>query len=412
MKNNMEFMNSPGLFHIVVKLIPYSNETKFLETIGNLRLVCKNWNDFVESESICRLLLHIARKHGIFCKEVNDVFNNIFEVTLENPQYLEEKVHWHLSQLILKNWNPENSPKSHLWEQNMLKVDDIKSLVFGYLRSNSRAIKVLKNVYGIMSHAHLDIVKIFHQRKIKRNLISRLMPSDDNLINTRVSNCLAVQMKFAIFHSCRPEIVKFLLESLHTDSRNLEDPTGLKFKLRNCVTEIIWVMVHWPEMNLEIKTKFIEMVDLLMENIDRTDVLLTMADSNFTFERLRDDLIEKYSSASRWQQMKKNYENVGLFKVHNPFLMVLYHDKNQNNFETVKIFAKILKSVKHPIEEHVLEIINFYAAIKGYAEVMKVVAEKVGKSYVNFAKRIVKDFVHKLNQEVLDFLAKIIHHQN
>ena len=52
----------------------------------------------------------------------------------------------------------------------MLKVDDIKSLVFGYLRSNSRAIEVLKNVFGIMSHAPLDIVKIFHQRKIQNHV--------------------------------------------------------------------------------------------------------------------------------------------------------------------------------------------------------------------------------------------------
>ena len=218
-------------------------------------------------------------------------------------------------------------------------------------------------------------------------------------------------MKFAIFHSCRPEFVEYLIEYLRTNPHKLTDRTGLKFKLRNFVTDIIWVLVYWPNMNPEMKAKFIEMVDLLMNNMDRTDILVTMPDSNFTYKRLWNEKLFPVKT----KQFLKSCGRAGPkfpWDVHNPFLMVLYHDKNQNYVEVIKIFAKVLKNDEHFINDYVLETINFYAAMKGYVDVMKIVAEKIGKKYVNFAMRIMKNFDNGLDLKVLDFLSNIVYYQD
>ena len=426
-------LNSPGLYHIVMKIIPCSNEKKFPETIKNLRLVCRNWREIVESKSTCRLLLRTTRQHGVFSKEVNDMLQNIFKISLEK----ELKIHWHFSQLMLRNWNARKSAKSHPleqsaksqpWDQSVLKILDIKSMLgFGFLSSDTYILITLKEVFVILSDASLEVVKICYESKIIDEFLSTLLSfaindrgltehDAKNFLISTIEDCFAILMKFAIFHSCRPELVKYLIEYLRTNSHNLTDPTGLKFKLRNFVTDIIWVLVYWPNcMNPEMKTKFIEIVDLLMENINRTDILVTMPDANFTLERLKNDLLIKKGFSVKSQQLLKSCRSVGPrfpWDVHNPFLMVLYNDKNQNYVEVIKIFAKVLKNNEHPITENVLETINFYAAMKGYAEVMKIVAEKIGKKYVNFAMRIMKNFVHGLDQEVLEFLAKIIDDQD
>ena len=430
-------LKSPGFNHIVAKLIPYWNEKKFLATIRSLRLVCKSWREIVESKSMCRLLLRITQNHGVFSKEVNDMLQNIFKISIEK----EMKIHWHFSQLMLRNWSARKSAKSHPmeqsaksqpWEQSILKILDIKILLgFGFpsLESETHILITLKEMFVILSDASLEIVKICCESKIIDVFLSRLLPiaiNDQDLteddakifLATKIEDCFAILMKFAIFHSCRPELVKYLIEYLRTNPLKLTNRTGLKFKLRNFVTDIIWVLVYWPNMNHETKAKFIEMVDLLMDNMDRADILVTMPDSNFTFERLWNDVLLKKFMKS-WGSHRNPLDSCGgsvgpkyPWDVHNPFLMVLYHDKNKNYIEVIKIFAQVLKNDEHPVTENVLETINFYAAMKGYVEVMQIVAEKSGEKYVNFAMRIMKNFVHGLDQEVLEFLAKFIDDQN
>ena len=424
-------LKSPGFNHIVAKLIPYSNEKKFLATIRCLRLVCKSWREIVESKSMCRLLLRITQNHGVFSKEVNDMLHNIFKISIEK----EMKIHWHFSQLMLRNWSARKSAKSHPmeqsaksqpWEQSILKILDIKILLgFGFpsLESETHILITLKEMFVILSDASLEIVKICCESKIIDVFLSRLLPiaiNDQDLteddakifLATKIEDCFAILMKFAIFHSCRPELVKYLIEYLRTNPLKLTNRTGLKFKLRNFVTDIIWVLVYWPNrINPETKAKFIEMVDLLMDNIDRTDILVTMPDSNFTLERLWN---EKWFPVKTKQFLKScgRAEPKFPWDVHNPFLMVLYHDKNQNYVEVIKIFAKVLKNDEHLINDYVLETINFYAAMKGYVDVMKIVAEKIGKKYVNFAMRIMKNFDNGLDLKVLDFLSNIVYYQD
>ena len=113
---------------------------------------------------------------------------------------------------------------------------------------------------------------------------------------------------------------------------------------------------------------------------------------------------------SKKQVISKHLQN-SVFQtiVENPLLMALHYDQNYELCGIVNLFTNALRNVRQEIRPEVLELINLYAALRGYLEIAEIIAEKLGpKMYANLAKDIMKKCSCWVDKNVWNFMASKI----
>ena len=93
---------------------------------------------------------------------------------------------------------------------------------------------------------------------------------------------------------------------------------------------------------------------------------------------------------------------------YNPLLTALHYDKDHQLNNMVNLFATVLRKVRNPqeIKSHVLESMNFYAALNGYREIAEFVAEIVGpKRYAELSIDFMQNCLCWIDENVLEFMV-------
>ena len=83
-------INSPGLFHLVQKIIGFMDyrDEKYITSIINLRLVCNTWKSIIESKELCKFWRNVLHQEyasncdedskdwGLICSIYDKAFSN------------------------------------------------------------------------------------------------------------------------------------------------------------------------------------------------------------------------------------------------------------------------------------------------------------------------------------------------
>lgn len=97
-------INSTGLLHIAKSIITFLdyNDKNLPNVIRNLRLVCKSWRDFIDSEDLCKLWQKILLKKGLV---INKDISNLIKFACDQASEMDDrKFNWNLSHFILLNF--------------------------------------------------------------------------------------------------------------------------------------------------------------------------------------------------------------------------------------------------------------------------------------------------------------------
>ena len=384
-------INSPGFFHIskkIIMLMDYSDK-KYLPTIKSLRLVCNSWKNIIESNELCKFW------HNILLRI--------------SPLNRDEEFKY--SDLIYGICHPafaKNDGKSYQW-----KVTHFILLYISNIYSKQSWPSVDKNIW----HNSNNFEKIVKYQTLKPTTIEIFFLFCDGSpeLLALIPNTIVLDNKrllvLAMYNFCQKGTVKYLLRynfaAIGVASRTLI--MQLSWRIMNC--QFNYPKLQTVKENLtKVLSVFIELFpDVIAECISQVDYKYIQT----KFEH-RTDMIPNGTCGSPCQLVPK--ELVDFIEMNNPFLMELYnplltalhYDKDHQLNNMINLFATVLRKIRYlqEIKSHVLESMNFYAALNGYCEIAEFVAEIVGPNrYAELSIDFMQNCLCWIDENVLKFMA-------
>ena len=184
---------------------------------------------------------------------------------------------------------------------------------------------------------------------------------------------------------------------------------------RKLIPHITWSIITCKNEHPVFKRSLTNILEFLINfaPISNAAVIVTMIDAKSkrdTFEEVMAIPTDCTCVHPKKQVISKHLQNsVFQTTVENPLLMALHHDQNYELSRIVNLFTNALRNIPQEIRPEVLELINLYAALRGYLEIAKIIAEKLGpKMYANLAKDIMKKCSCWVDENILKFMASKI----
>ena len=213
-------------------------------------------------------------------------------------------------------------------------------------------------------------------------------------------------LTIATFNYCKEDHVKFLC---------LKYQDFAKAFARKLIPHITWSIITCKNEHPVFKRSLTNILKFLIDFAPNSNaaVIVTMIDAKSkrdTFEEVMAIPTNCTCVHPKKQVISKHLQNsVFQTTVENPLLMALHHDQNYELSRIVNLFTNALRNIPQEIRPEVLELINLYAALRGYLEIAEIIAEKLGpKMYANLAKDIMKKCSCWVDENILKFMASKI----
>ena len=375
-------INSPGLFHISKKIITFMDysDKKYLATIKSLRLVCNSWKNIIESKELCKfwhnILLQRSPLNGDEDFKYSNLIYSICDQALRNND--RKFYQWKVTHFIL------------LYISNVYSKQSWPSVDKNIWQNSNNFEKIVNT--STLEPSTIEMVFLFCNGSPELlALIPRTIFFDINRLRI-----------FAMYNFCQKDTVKHLLRY------NLKT---IVFPPKNLIMQLSWRIINchfnFPQFQT-VKDNLIKVLAVFIE-LFPGDVaeLISQVDYKYIKTKFfsRTDMIPNGTCGSPCQLVPKK---LVLRDFYNPLLTALHYDKDHQLNNMVNLFATVLKKVRNPqeIKSHVLESMNFYAALNGYREVAEFVAEIVGpKRYAELSIDFMQNCLCWIDENVLEFMA-------
>ena len=376
--------SSPGLFHIAKKIISIltrSNPAN-VDAIRNLRLTSVGWKSIIESKDMCKFWQKLyLRRQDDFPEQTFDLISILYKKAYDGN---DRKLMWLLSHYVIVS---TGFPKSSIspyrvnkyfpgptWAQPNPIVNFLCNGPFHIVEA------ILKTI---------DITNIFPER--------------------HGEGTFSTLLKTATMKYFREDLVKLLCLTYPNYARKLPATFISNLFLLSTSLE------DYPRTTLN--PKLIRILAFFMNTLTDTEHLITKADSQYIKDFCL-PAIKDYSSCKCIMQMR-NQSITGnlnpLSQEKNVLIIALHHDIDYQNIDLIDVLLEPLRRAKFDMntDAEVLEVINEYAALRGYLEIAKIVAEKMGsEAYADLAMDLMNNCIHWMDESVLKFMASIIDDQD
>ena len=371
--------SSPGLFHIAKKILSslIRSDPANVYAIRNLRLTNVGWKSIIESVDMFKFWqkIYLSRKDE-FPEQTFDLISILYKKAYECH---DTKLMWLLSHYVMVTLE---FPKSVIAPYRVNKYHEIytpsKPIVFFLCNGPFEIVEaILKNI---------DVTKdldIFPEANSEETLL--------------------ILLKTAAMKYFRKDLVK-----LFCFAHNV---TKLPASFTTDLVGLITTYDQYPTL----KTKLIRILAFLMDTLTNTDLLVMKANS----QSIKDfclPAIKDYSGCKCINPMKNHSTTKNLaIQEKNILITALHYDVHYQNIGLIEVLMEPLRRAKFDMntDSEVLEVINEYAALRGYLEIAKIVAEKMGnEAYADLAMDLMNNCIHWMDESVLKFMASIIDDQD
>ena len=209
----------------------------------------------------------------------------------------------------------------------------------------------------------------------------------------------------ATFNFCREDLVKFLCLNYQTTAQK---------SIENLIPHITWAYINCKDNHQAFKNTLENILKFLIDfDPETTTALVTKPDPNYS--RANFDMNMAVTTICTCvfpnTTLPSKLYNCLKATVENPLLLALHHDQHYNLSDIVNLFTDPLRKATFPQETKLatLELISVYAALRGYLEIVEIVAEKLDPElYVNHVIDIMSKCCCWVNEDVLKFMASKI----
>ena len=372
--------SSPGLFHIAKKVLSIltKGNSANVDAIRNLRLTSVGWKSIIESKDMCKFWQKLyLRRQDDFPEQTFDLISILYKKAYDGN---DRKLMWLLSHYVIVS---TGFPKSSIspyrvnkyfpgptWAQPNPIVNFLCNGPFHIVEA------ILKTI---------DITNIFPERHGEGTFL--------------------ILLKTATMKYFREDLVKLLCLTYPNYATKLP---------ATFISNLFLLSMSLKE---TLNPKLIRILPFFMNTLTDTELLITKADSQYIKDFCL-PAIKDYSSCKCIIQMR-NQSITGnlnpLSQEKNVLIIALHHDIDYQNIDLIDVLLEPLRSTKFDMntDVEVLEVINEYAALRGYLEIANIVAEKMGnEAYVDLAMDIMNNCIHWMDESVLKFMASIIDNQD
>ena len=384
--------SSPGLFHIAKKILSILTKSNpaNVDSIRNLRLTNVGWKSVIESKDMCKFWQKIYLcQQDEFPEQTFDLISILYKKAYKDH---DRKLMWLLSHYVIVTLA---SPNCRVKKANMYKEY--------YWHGNS--FDYPKPIEVFLCNGPFDVVEaLFKTIDITKDL--------DIYSNGNSKQTFLALLKTASIKFFREDLVKLFCHTYPKYASKIP---------ATFISNIVWLVTSYNQQCMAkyqlqptMKTKLIKILAFFIDNLSDTDHLIKKANTNF-IKSFCLPAIKDYSGCTCVMGMINKIPGNPLTQENNVLITALHNDVDYQNIDLINALLEPLRRAKFDMntDAEVLEVINEYAAMKGYLEIAKIVAEKMGmEAYADLAMIVMDQCIHWMDESVLKFMASVIDEQD